>query len=115
MGVLDKRNLKNFILVSRFIRIDQKGHTLKINVTQEDIDKGEAGISNSCPVALAIKRSYGELVRVTVGCTRIYISDIQKTKYKTCQTPLEVVNFMCDFDRQNPVEPFEFEINPNKS
>ena len=31
---------------------------MKINVSQKDIDKGERGVENACPIALAVQRAF---------------------------------------------------------
>lgn len=78
---------------------------MKIQVTQEDIDKGERGKACRCPVALAVKRETKTLAIVDRDC--IYC----ELGYKRFANPLNVTKFIDDFDKALPVEPFEFELS----
>lgn len=76
---------------------------MKIDVTQEDIDHGMPKCFYDCPVALAIKRTYGiEYARVNgyilVGLKRGAL------------TPPDVTTFIKQFDAGHYVEPFSFEL-----
>jgi hypothetical protein len=78
----------------------------KIQLLQDDIDKGLPARSAFCPVARAIRRACPKIKQVNVGCSRIRLGDGQ---YIT--TPPEVCNFISAFDRHKPVEPFEFDLD----
>jgi hypothetical protein len=81
---------------------------MKIEVTQEDIDKAVRGDPFCCPIALAVKRQSGKDVYVRSkwisldsndGCSRekIFLS-------------LKAADFIYKFDHGIKVEPFIFEI-----
>lgn len=78
---------------------------VRIEVTQEDIDKGKHG-AMSCPVARATSRAFGYSVAVWGD----YI-DVRKTTSKTvfC-APGEVGRFIDAFDSGRTVKPFTFTI-----
>lgn len=79
---------------------------MKIEVTQDDIDKGIKCRHESCPIALAVKRQV-ENNGVSVDRTRaiIYGDDDNPSIFplsKTC------VKFIRDFDKSITVKPFKF-------
>ena len=92
----------------------------KVEVTQEDIDKGIPEDCNNCAVALALKRKYktddvfvsipDDYVLITVRGEELNI----RSNYEN-----DILDFIDVFDRQyyyeNPEEhkpkPFEFEVN----
>lgn len=51
------------------MNMDTPPRTLKVSVTQEDIANGVRGAADKCPIALAVKRTYGD--EPTVGNTLI--------------------------------------------
>jgi hypothetical protein len=82
---------------------------MKIEVTQDDIDKGHRKMSRSCPVALAVKRAYGAEEVVADNCL-ISVYDVNCKPIKKFKTSTEVSHFMMDFDDSLPVQPFSFEV-----
>lgn len=81
---------------------------MKIQVTQDDIDRGVRGNVCFCPVALAVKRATSETVYVSGMRIRI----IKKANGKALEapTPSEVSCFIAAFDHYATVEPFEFDL-----
>ncbi len=78
----------------------------RIDVTAEDIAKGEAGSSARCPVALALQRAISK--PVAVSKTYVYISGYNLS---TVMLPSEASEFIGKFDRNHePVKPFTFHI-----
>ena len=78
---------------------------MKIDVTADDIANGEAHVSCSCPVALALCRHCpGHKFEVTAG--RIQVDGCGRIV-----TPLAVSDFVWRFDTDQSVEPFSFEID----
>jgi len=75
----------------------------RIHVTQRDIDEGEPGSPESCPIARAIKRKL-KTNNVRVGG---YTATIE---YERHHLPDEATNFieLFDDDRAEDVEPFVF-------
>ncbi len=82
---------------------------MNIKVTQDDIDKGEAGNLRACPIALAAKRAlkniaHGEEIRVS--------SDTMYFLNKYVELPREAQLFIVNFDGgdMSGCKPFEFRI-----
>lgn len=75
---------------------------MRIEVTQEDIDKGTPRNCADCPVAIAASRALGE--RVEVGRT------FMSTANRSYWIPREVRNFITSFDSRDTVQPFSFEL-----
>lgn len=76
-----------------------------IRVTQEDIDNGERGNCELCPIAHAMSRELGCAVDVSGPCAVVYIHGPVEIPL-----PQEARNFILDFDNVEPVQPFEFQI-----
>lgn len=93
---------------------------LKVSVTQEDIDHGQAG-GRKCPVALALTRATGRNVGVALSYFGFYEVEI-KAFGPAIPLPEEVTKFIHAFDetrmpsRIKPettegLKPFEFEVD----
>lgn len=80
---------------------------MKVKVTQEDINKGTSRSPSYCPVARAISRQTTDYVRV--GSTIIYLN-LGTENVRSVLVPGHVTIFIDKFDRDRPVEPFEFEL-----
>lgn len=81
---------------------------LTIDVTQEDIDKGERGDLCMCPVALAMLRA--GLEAPMVGDARLAF--ISERLWYQKVTPVVVTNFVYEFDQfgRGAVAPFSFTL-----
>lgn len=86
---------------------------MKIQITQEDIDKGVREDTSRCPIAHAFIRNGYKNVRVEAR--RIYPygytynpSDVLRHKYMVM--PEIGYDFVVNFDSNNRVEPFEMEV-----
>jgi hypothetical protein len=83
----------------------------KIEVTQEDIDKGVRGTTCLCPVALAIRRS----LKVPLACHMNKSIRITKPEYPPevykARSPVSVLDFVHGFDNYLEVKPFTFELD----
>jgi len=86
---------------------------MKIQVTQEDIDKALSRGQDSyfdCPVALALNRSLnanrGGCKVGSTECT-IYFKGLAECVW----LPEEATNFINSYDSAWPVTPFEFELD----
>jgi hypothetical protein len=81
---------------------------ITVNVTEDDIRDGQAGVCRECPVALAIKRAlpgtdvHVSYERVSLGGPR---------RQEILGTPDAVQEFIGRFDSALPVEPFEFDLD----
>lgn len=94
---------------------------ITINVTQDDIDRGEQSGTSSCPVARAITREIGTRVSVlTTGAhgyipRKTFLKFWQKSpeKFIRITFPSSVSKFIVNFDSYGPkdihVKPFKFE------
>lgn len=79
---------------------------MKIQVTQDDIDKGDHTYWN-CPVARACFRKEG-CTEVLIHPTNYYI--LYKGSIFMYDNPPEVTRFIYEFDSDIDVHPFEFEL-----
>jgi hypothetical protein len=78
---------------------------MKIEVTQEDIDRGIPEDPTSCPVARAVRRAFPDAKQIGVDYGEVVVDDNEW-----------IVNagtaiFIEDFDRGDKVEPFVFELD----
>jgi hypothetical protein len=78
----------------------------KIQVTKKDIRSGDPGFSRSCPVALAVIRTYPDAVAVRVFKELVRID----TRYMihSVLNPRSVQRFVRRFDKGKKVQPFNF-------
>jgi hypothetical protein len=85
----------------------------KIKVTKEDIECGDIGDINSCPIARAMKREVKSKFRCDVSVTE---DDIGIGEDFEIKTPKRAGEFVDNFDyKRLEVKPFEFHINiPNR-
>lgn len=90
--------------------------TLKIEVIQEDIDKGVMGDQYSCPIARALKRLFPDAHTVVARPDYLKVmngSYIHGTPYPSFtyyDTSQEMKDYMRSFDRGNPVRPHRFVV-----
>ena len=92
----------------------------KVEVTQEDIDKGVPEDCNNCAVALALKRKYKtDNVFVSIPDDYVLLTVNGEDLNIRYNYENDILNFIDAFDKQynyeNPEEykpkPFEFEVN----
>ena len=92
----------------------------KVEVTQEDIDKGIPEDCNNCAVALALKRKYKtDNVFVSIPYDYVLLTVNGEDLNIRYNYENDILNFIDAFDKQynyeNPKEhkpkPFEFEVN----
>ena len=79
---------------------------MKIQVTQEHIDKGHVVRACLCPIALAVKDKGYKFA--SVGPTEVSYSNSQEES-STEGLPSEAIAFVQSFDSGHSVKPFEFE------
>jgi hypothetical protein len=79
---------------------------LKITVTQEHIENGEACSSDSCPLALALKEA--GFKNAFVGGGYIFFDSRDPDRYIAMRW--DIYDFVRDFDTKKPVRPFTFEL-----
>lgn len=95
-------------LLKAWLTLQPRRHTVRIEVTSDDITRGKAYSSNNCPIALAAKRS--------IDCDELYITyelRIYGGRNLVAVVPLPKVarTFAQRFDYGLPVKPFSFEIS----
>ncbi len=79
---------------------------VKIKVTKRHIRDGDSWLSNSCPVAIAIRGRLKTRKCVTVDTHGIFISG-----YYDLVCPSSVLSFINAFDKLQEVQPFEFTLD----
>jgi hypothetical protein len=75
--------------------------TVRIEVTQDDIDNGSACDVCACPIALACLRA---------GLKDVSVCDASLDWKEKIPTPTVAVEFIFAFDSGRDVKPFSFEI-----
>ena len=80
-----------------------------IDVTYFDINRGKRRKANTCPVALALKRTINPLWRVSVIPNNVHFYHNMSEENRTL--PHEATEFIEAFDAGNIVAPFSFEID----
>lgn len=80
-----------------------------IHVTQEDIDKGVRGSSNSCPIARAIKRET-DMVNFKVLTWALYNYQHEII----CSFSDKTSSFILEYDLGRRVKPFNFYLKEVK-
>ena len=88
---------------------------MKIKVTKTNIRRGDRRSTNSCPIARAVKRTFGlDEVCVNVDSIQFVVSTNLNPTSKKIPLPKEVQDFINVFDSgntpKNELEPFEFEL-----
>ena len=83
-----------------------------IEVTQEDIDRGEIYACQNCPVALAFQRATG-CHNLYVGQTHFYPDEpfSGSKKIRSRRLPESVIDKIDEFDDGEGMEPFSFPID----
>ena len=85
---------------------------MKVTVTQDHIDNGEALNDMYCPIALAIKDQLPDAKWVSVGPMDAAVClDVEKDPVSYI-LPDVAADFIMSFDCGCEVEPFEFEAAP---
>jgi hypothetical protein len=86
---------------------------MRIEVTAEDIAKGERDSCEACPIALAVRRAFG-VAHVDVDSVRIIVDNCGDNE-RTFETPHAAEDFIGRFDyrstEEDPPEPFAFDLD----
>jgi hypothetical protein len=80
--------------------------TFEVEVTKNDIEQGEEGVFDCCPVALCLRRLGCE--KVDVDEDRILLT--HNNKRLVYKTPRIANLFIDDFDSSRKVEPINFKL-----
>lgn len=80
---------------------------MRIEVTQGDIDGGERGNSDRCPLATAIGRALRRKVRVTCGS----VWPLPVSHGRIAALPRKAGDFINAFDQGLAVAPIAFDLN----
>lgn len=81
-----------------------------IEVTQEDINKGQQSSCAKCPIALALARAFPGR-ETLAGVFYLFIYNLKGETIFQAITPQEVVHFMNSFDVGKEVVPFSFTVD----
>lgn len=86
---------------------DKNYLVLDLNITQEDIDKGEPESDSRCPIALSLLRELGPNLMVSVEDDAITVYDVDNDNlsYWEADTPEGALKFIEQFDAHKAVEP----------
>lgn len=89
---------------------------IRVEVTQDDINRGQQTVCRACPVALALNRALSEALGYPVETSvQRYSGAVWTPEEKflgRMRFPRSVEKFVVSFDDEKKVEPFEFNINP---
>lgn len=77
--------------------------TVRVSVTQQDIDIGKRVSGGACPLALALTRACG-------GDCWVYGFGIAEIGGQQFGMPEEATAFVLNFDCGHAVQPFEFDL-----
>jgi hypothetical protein len=83
---------------------------VKIQVTADDIAKGEPQDGCYCPIARACLRVFPSLPALVVSHEDLF-ADADSNKYPVAPLPVTARDFISRFDMYRPVEPFEFDLD----
>ena len=75
---------------------------MRIEVTQEHIDKGRRHCLRLCPIALALREATGRVWSVSFDCLRPHRGRFYSANLTR--------SFMLRFDAGKPCEPFSFDL-----
>lgn len=78
---------------------------VRIEVTTEDIKNGVRGSTCECPIALAVKRAFPDVVGVMVTRKVITLHNGSMSTNKVGSLPSIACSFIGDFDRAMTVRP----------
>jgi hypothetical protein len=83
-----------------------------IEITQEDIEKGQAWACDGCPIAIAIKRKIEPTVVLVSRGYFMYRTAKDPEKLSRIEIPNEASEFIFNFDNngKESVKPFSFEV-----
>lgn len=89
---------------------------ITIQVTKEDIDEGQRGRCELCPVALALRRHVADNVKVSVSSRAVSFTLLPRVgpshiPNHVAFLPVEAYSFVHNFDSKWPTKPFEFNLN----
>lgn len=91
----------------------QKLGPVRVEVTAEDIARGECGDPERCPIAKALKRMLRRRKGVEVGGFSVSIDSDPSRRdapSHTAYLPAKAAAFVTDFDMGKPVKPFTFTL-----
>lgn len=92
---------------------------VKIQVTEEDIQKGVANLGDRCPNYLAIRRACPDIPYIHVTYEKVYLSNTPIRLLTPTTSDYQAVVFLPDninawitaFDNGRDVEPIEYELD----
>jgi hypothetical protein len=91
-------------------RLAAKSPRVKINVTDEDIEKAERRNSSHCMIAEAIHRILPEARHITVDLATIRFSDLVAGRRYIYLTPVKAQRALLDYDQGDMPQPFSMEL-----
>lgn len=80
---------------------------MRVEVTQEDIDRAREPFAFNCPIEFALLRDFGA---VSVGQSWIHVVRAEGDKAQCIKTPSRASRFIAAFDNDRQVKPLSFEL-----
>lgn len=90
--------------------------TRTVEVTVDDIAKGQRHHCQACPVAIAVKRVFPEVTHVTIYEQEAIAYNPEPNRLNrvsnrtSSHLPVEVTEFIQTFDNKKEVQPFSFSL-----
>ena len=85
--------------------------TIRVRVTQEDIDAGVRGDCTSCPVALALLRAVPGAYEAAVDGPHFDLAMVDGPNLYDVPLPRRVAWAIARFDFSGTMSPFEFDLS----
>lgn len=86
--------------------------TVRVRVTQDDIDAGVRVSCNRCPVARALKRAVPGCAEAMTDGVRVDLCMLgDDPNVYNLSLPIEATDAIAEFDRGNGMSPFEFDLS----
>lgn len=92
---------------------------ITFSVTAADIRLGKREDSNACPIARSVKRGLGlkgaKAKSLEIAYDEFSVEGTDGSRAHLANLPTGAGNFLDEFDGKEPVDPFSFCLNFNKS
>lgn len=83
---------------------------IKIQVTQDDIDRGRRCVASQCPIARAVRRAFDKPYSVSVGTRYIIVCQKRRGPEQVFTMDANTCHWRHEFDMARSVQPFSFPL-----